>query len=219
MGVEEVGWWCYYRRMRLVYVLIFAGLISLAQSAQAEPRGDAVVYFEAAEDAYKRREYEAALDNYRAAYRLSMEPLLLYNIAQCYRFLGQDEEALRTYKAFLFDAPPDSASQQEAASAFIVELTERIRGTVVIEAASQPPLEPETNNKLWHFAVPAGLGLTSVVSGIVALQIRGQIKDSQETSDQLQRSRAAFAITADVTFLAAGGSALWLYLKQRTEDQ
>jgi tetratricopeptide (TPR) repeat protein len=50
-------------------------------------------------------EYEQALADFKEAYRIKDDPVLLYNIAQCHRLLKHNEEALRAYKSFLHRAP------------------------------------------------------------------------------------------------------------------
>jgi tetratricopeptide (TPR) repeat protein len=62
-------------------------------------------HFNKAEALFKVREYKEALVHYKAAYLASLAPELLFNMAQCYRFLDQYEEALGSYKTFLRELP------------------------------------------------------------------------------------------------------------------
>jgi tetratricopeptide (TPR) repeat protein len=68
--------------------------------------------FERGEAFYKLGEYDKALNEYREAYLVSKAPLLLLNIAQCYRYLGQYEEAKHNYEAFVRE-DPNSLYRQE----------------------------------------------------------------------------------------------------------
>ena len=77
----------------------------LALAATPEQMEKAAILFEAAEKNYKVGDYEKALEGYKEAYVLSGEADLLFNIGQCQRKLGRNEEALRTYKNFLQERP------------------------------------------------------------------------------------------------------------------
>ena len=57
-------------------------------------------------------EYEAALVDFKEAYRNKPDPALLYNIAQCHRRLGHTEEAITFYRSYLRRAS-DAKNRQE----------------------------------------------------------------------------------------------------------
>jgi hypothetical protein len=79
--------------------------------AYAEPTEEdmkkASKLFDEAEKKFKIGEYKLALEDYKTSYLLTGEPALLFNIAQCHRFMGNDQEAIKSYKIFLRDANPD----------------------------------------------------------------------------------------------------------------
>ena len=106
--------------MRTHLVVSFALLLTspalvMAQSNTAQQdREQAKEYFKKAEAFYKINDYEQALENYKQSYLLSQEPVLLYNMAQCYRLLGKPEDALRTYKTFVKDSPANAKFVKEA---------------------------------------------------------------------------------------------------------
>jgi outer membrane protein assembly factor BamD (BamD/ComL family) len=50
---------------------------------------------------YDIKEYSDALVEFKNAYRVVQDPAFLFNIAQCYRKLGQDVEALDYYRNFV----------------------------------------------------------------------------------------------------------------------
>ena len=54
---------------------------------------------------YNLQEYDTALNGFKDAYLLSKEPGLLFNIGQCYRQMGKDQEAIRSFKAYLNEDP------------------------------------------------------------------------------------------------------------------
>jgi tetratricopeptide (TPR) repeat protein len=54
---------------------------------------------------YELNDFSAALELFKRAYTLYDEPALLYNIAQCHRQLGDDEQAIKFYKSYLRKIP------------------------------------------------------------------------------------------------------------------
>lgn len=69
---------------------------------------------------YDLGEYDAALAAFKKAYLNYEEPVFLFNIAQCYRQLGDNAGALRSYKAFLRNWP--KAPNREMVERVIAEL-------------------------------------------------------------------------------------------------
>src|SRR5947209_2844121 len=51
--------------------------------------------------------YDAAIVEYDAAYKLAPRPQLLFNIGQCWRLKGDKQKAIEAYDAFLNAAPDD----------------------------------------------------------------------------------------------------------------
>jgi hypothetical protein len=61
--------------------------------------------FKSAQVHYDLKEYGAALEDFKTSYRMVQDPVMLFNIAQCHFFLGQNEEALGFYRNFLRRSP------------------------------------------------------------------------------------------------------------------
>lgn len=88
---------------------------------------------------YEEGQYEAAILAFEEAYRLSGEPLLLYNIANAYERLGELDHAidyLTRYRAF---APPD---ERESLRRRVRNLERRM------EAAETPPSSGDAGSDL-----------------------------------------------------------------------
>jgi tetratricopeptide (TPR) repeat protein len=137
--------------MRCILAGVLALLAALAAPARAGERDQAPptpatrerakALFEEAEGYYRVREYEKALASYKESYLLAREPVLLFNIAQCYRQLGQLEEALKSYEAFLRDDP--KSALRENAAARLAEIRDEIarratRGAIDIKTRQDP---------------------------------------------------------------------------------
>ena len=95
--------------MRLV-ASFAALLLALATGAAADEASDS----RAARAAFQKGQTEFNLGNYSEAakqfeetYRIKPVPALLFNIAQCYRFIGNLEKAVQTYRSYLRNAPPN----------------------------------------------------------------------------------------------------------------
>jgi tetratricopeptide (TPR) repeat protein len=90
------------RRHRLLWVICLCLLprLVLADAAQAR------VHFERGRTFFEVDEYRKAIAEFKAAHIEKPDPAFLYNIAECYRRLGEVSEALQFYRRFLATAPP-----------------------------------------------------------------------------------------------------------------
>jgi hypothetical protein len=68
-------------------------------------------------EAFAARDFKTAVDNFKESYRLSRNPLLLYNIGVTLEELGDKKLALFYYRKFLTDSPRDVKNRAEAAQA------------------------------------------------------------------------------------------------------
>lgn len=50
-------------------------------------------------------EYDQALSDFKNGYRAKEDPVFLYNVAQCYRMMNQNRDAIRYYRLYLSRAP------------------------------------------------------------------------------------------------------------------
>src|SRR5690349_14134644 len=76
-----------------------------AQSAQAM-KPEAEVRFERGLEYYKLKEYEAAIQEFEAAYAIDARPEILFSMAQAERLSGDCESAVLLYHRFLDTNPP-----------------------------------------------------------------------------------------------------------------
>ncbi len=100
-------------------------------------------HFERGQVNYDLKEYAAALEEFKSAYRYRQDPVMLYNIAQCHFFLGNNEEALGFYRNYLRRAP--EAPNKTAVERKIQDLERRIASapkSATPAPASPPPLAP-----------------------------------------------------------------------------
>lgn len=121
----------------IIVVLFFCS--SLAAFAQPAPEDlqQAEKLFTEGQKHYLLQEYDLAIVKFKESFRLSEAPELLYNIGQCQMFLKQYEEAIKSFKAFLWQAPKE-APNRALAEAKIEE------AQAALESASKP-VEPQSS--------------------------------------------------------------------------
>ena len=105
--LERSGWW----GVVAVALLALAPLSARAQSGEARAQAQSRAKFLEGNAAYEQAQFQTALDAYVEAYRLLPLPGFLFNIAQCYRQLGQPEQAATFYRRYLAQSkqPPSNA--------------------------------------------------------------------------------------------------------------
>lgn len=94
-----------------------------ATAPDGEDRARARAEFKAGMKHYNLSEYAEALERFKDAYRAYPEPLILYNIGQCYRQLGQKREGLKAFRNYL----NNSSSMHEAVEQIVAQLDKQIR--------------------------------------------------------------------------------------------
>lgn len=97
-----------------------------ASAGRAAAAGDSArvegarAHYEQAVGHYNLDEYAPALAEFREAYRLKPDPSFLFNIAQCYRKLGDREAALDFFRKYLRSVP--NAPNRSDVQRFMAEL-------------------------------------------------------------------------------------------------
>ena len=92
---------------------------------------------------YDIKEYSEALAEFKNAYREVQDPAFLFNIAQCYRKLGQDVEALDYYRNYArrFPTAPNRAEVDRR----IQEIERELEGKP--RPATPQPIEPKPDTR------------------------------------------------------------------------
>ncbi len=96
-------------RILLVLALLLVPSVALAEDKKALAQAEE--HYKAAEVLYRLGKFKDALEQYRAAYKLLNSPNLLFNMAQCFRMLGQVDDALFHYQSFRDDYRRDNNDQ------------------------------------------------------------------------------------------------------------
>lgn len=105
----------------------------LAKPTRAESRE----HFSAGNRLYRMREFEKAIEHYKAGALAEDLPVFHYNLGQCYRMLGRYSDAIWHYERFLERAKPTGAIK-EAVDGFLRQMKDELAK----KAMTQPPVEP-----------------------------------------------------------------------------
>lgn len=121
-------------------VLLLAG----SASAETYDKDAARAAFERGTRHYNLAEYPKALDAFREAYRNYPEPSFLYNIAQCYRQVGDKPNAIRFYRTYLRETP--NAPNRDEVDRLIATLEHSVAEEQMAKANQPPPapVQPTT---------------------------------------------------------------------------
>ncbi len=156
---------------------LVVALVTVAAQARAdENKVAAKHHYEEGMKRYNLGDFAAAKTEFKAAYLAVPDPSFLFNLGQCARRLGEPEEELNYYRAYL-RAQPDTPKRAEI-EGFIgdaeAELKRRAaeRPPTAIEAPKQlgaapAPVETPAQRRWWIWAVVGG-GV-AVAAGVVAL--------------------------------------------------
>ena len=100
-------------RYRLpLFALIFLLLGGSAALAQSSSKAAKPAYDKGVTE-YNLGHFAEAIGEFEKAYELDRAPILLFNIAQSHRQLGNDERALFFYRRYLEQAPKDAANRPD----------------------------------------------------------------------------------------------------------
>lgn len=173
--------------MILLMVGLLGGMADPARAHEDSPEANAArrAYSDGAQ-LYREGRYSDALARFQAGYALRPDPVFLFNIAQCYRRLGQSKKAITTYEAYLeqpnivnrqqiesllaeerakLGLPAWSATSDSAGSSGAQVEARDGRSAATHEPA---PAEARTSRKLW-----LGLGIAGLAAGAVAVAAGG----------------------------------------------
>ena len=200
-----------------------------ADDALAKPKdATAQQHLAAGNKLYRVREFEKAVDDYKAGALIEDVPVFHYNLGQCYRQLGRYKDAIWHYERFLERGNP-TGQLRGAVDAFLTQM----RNELEKKAMNQPPTEPAPDPKPLEPAQPNTatimipgepwhrdrLGLGLAAAGVIGLSVsswcfisaRGLVEgsNSQPTQGERQdlRDRASSRRLIG-TILGVGGAGL-----------
>ena len=124
------------RGMSIVMVLVAC----VAAPAAADDAADARTHFQKGRALYDVGRFDDAAREFEAAYQLKTDPVLLFNLAQAYRFAGKPQPALVAYRSYLRNLPDaPNRAQVEASIAELQRVVDEQQ-----HAQKSPPAETLT---------------------------------------------------------------------------
>jgi tetratricopeptide (TPR) repeat protein len=130
------------RALALASLLIVSLIAALATTARADPLGKpnnalAREHLATGNRFYRVREFEKAVEEYKAGAVKEDAPVFYYNLGQCYRQLGRYEDAIWHYERFLDRGKP-TGNLEASVRKFIAQMKAELERA----AMKQPPVEP-----------------------------------------------------------------------------
>lgn len=216
--------------------------------ARAEPEDEATkraqALFRRAQVHFSLKEFDKAVVLNKEAYRIKQLPELLFNIGQCYRYLGRCKNAIFYFKEYLSRKPDtpyrtdvekmikecDSSSGPKPKEGIGATSQPAARKTPSSAASPAPAAKRPRPSRVWLWAgvgTTAALLITGAVTGAVAHDKNKEFKDAGTTVDrreELKDSGQPLAITSVVTLglgaAAAVGTTLYylLYYRRASES-
>ncbi|MCC6748796.1 MAG: tetratricopeptide repeat protein [Deltaproteobacteria bacterium] len=128
------------RRRAVVAALLALAVLAAAPRATAQPESEAdrkteaKTHFRRGKEAFELGKFRDALKEYEAAYKLVPASGLLFNIAQCYRNLGELKQAIFSFRLYLKKNP--EAANRDAVEQLAAELERKLE-------AQKPPPPPK----------------------------------------------------------------------------
>lgn len=184
-------------------------LIGAPSSAGKEDLGRVKELYRTGSQHFELGEYAPALDDFKEAYRVRPDPVFLYNIAQCHRFLGNHAEAVRLYKNYLNQSPM-APNRKDVLAHIVTEeaaaidsqrkaeqnVAEAGRREVELRAAQPAPLPPPApwyhDTLGWVFAV-GGFALVGAGAGLLGFGLSLKV-----TMVQARTTQVAYEATGGV---------------------
>jgi tetratricopeptide (TPR) repeat protein len=152
---------------------------------------------------YRVREFEKAIEEYKAGAVRQDAPVFYYNLGQCYRQLGRYEDAIWHYERFLERGKP-TGEVEAAVRDFIAQM----KGELDKKAMSQPPVEP---------APPTSTASTPTVSASSGQMLPTAPPDADHRGMTFQR-KLAIGIGLSGVALAGLGVGLGLRAQSFKDD-
>jgi len=121
-------------------LLVAVARPALAQQSEQEQARE---HYKKGLAAYNLGQYTEAAAEFEAAYRLFLDPALLFNIAQAHRMNGELEKALNGYRAFLRTAPQGTRDRAQAEK-WRQELEREVARAKAASPATPPPATAST---------------------------------------------------------------------------
>jgi tetratricopeptide (TPR) repeat protein len=205
------------------FLVLTSPLANADADDEATKRAQAL--FRRAQVHFSLKEFDKAVVLNKEAYRIKQLPELLFNIGQCYRYLGRCKNAVFYFKEYLA-RKPDTPYRADVEKMIKECDSTSDRGTQEVRSATSQPTVKSTvispaptarrprPSRAWLWAgagATAALLITGAVTGAVAHDKNKEFKDAATSVDrreELKDSGQPLAITSVVALGAAAATAV-----------
>jgi tetratricopeptide (TPR) repeat protein len=156
-------------RLLLMLTVCFAVAVPARTASADDPATRAARrHYERGEKLFALGKFDEALEEYQTAFDAKPLPGFLYNIGQCYRNLGDYDQAIFSFKKYLKLEP--EAQNKESVDRLIEELEEKKQQGDGQRFVRKVPTRPETPiyKKWWFWTSAATVVAVSASVGIYA---------------------------------------------------
>lgn len=197
------------RAARLLPWLVLVAVALAAPAAHADRRDDAKKHFQAGKKHHDAGEWDAAVEDYLAAYQLDPSPAFLFNLGQVYRLKGDRQKAVEYYGRYLEAAP--SAKGSEEARTYATKLQAELDAEA---AAARAKADAEAQAQMRRTAEEAERARAVEEAQRQKLEAERRDAESARASAASQRQRAERRLRiAGIASAAAGVVGIGLGIK------
>lgn len=199
-------------RMRGLQVLIAVVMLAAPVAAVAEPTAKEL--YDSGLRHYNVSEYDQALVDFKNAYQKSGRSELLYNIAQCYRAMGDATRAHAHYRAFLRENPdaPNRAEVEKLMAAMEVAMKAQKPSP---SDASPPPAPPRPQTNTPPAETPPPPTATTTPTPTAATTTTSTATAATPERRPSHRKALVWALVAGAVVVVAAGVTLGVVLGTR----
>lgn len=194
--------------VRALIVVLMLGISTSAWSAESSAVEKAAAsHYEQGTKFFEAENFAAARVEFEAAYNLTKQPDLLYNIALSFEREGLAREALAGYRRYLA-AKPDEATQQKVAK-LAAQLEPSQAALTSAPPVTQPAEKKRSGARIASYVLlGAGAAITVVgcaLLGVTASQARSIESQPRNSTDlQLALDQRARMESASIALLVIG---------------
>jgi tetratricopeptide (TPR) repeat protein len=200
-------------RFFVAAVLVAVSFGVFGPTAEAgDRRATAKAHYETATRLYDIREYDKALLEYKSAYLAQPDPAFLFNIGQCYRKLGQNQQALNFFQEYLKKASSDDPNRSQVeARVRDIEAEAKLQAEAAQAAAPVPA--PEVAQPAPEVVQPAPAAVVAPTTAAASVEQAVPVNTTPEGSG---RGLRIAGMACGAAGLISVGIAVYYYSRARS---